>query len=185
MLKKTISYEDFNGKQVEQTCYFHLSKSELVELEMSRPGGLQAWLQRIIEAEDGKSLMEEFKNLILKAYGKRTEDGSGFRKSQALREEFEASQAYDTLFMEVATDADAAAAFVNGIVPNNMQTELAKLTKTEATEAIDQARGMSPSDRNVFERNESEVITLTPAQLREMDAKQLQEGLASGLYKLP
>lgn len=127
MLKKTITYEDFNGETITEDYFFHLSKAELVELEMSHDGGLSASLQRIIDTEDAKNIIAEFKNIILTAYGKRSDDGRRFVKNQTLREEFESTEAYSALFMELVTDTDAAVEFINGIVPAGMTEEAVKL----------------------------------------------------------
>lgn len=133
MLKKTITYEDFNGDTVSEDFFFHLSKAELVELELSHRGGLSEALKRIVASEDGKSIIAEFKNIILGAYGKRSDDGRRFIKTQELRDEFESSEAYSVLFMEMVTDAEAAAEFVNGVIPKNLAEEAAKLAaRTES-----------------------------------------------------
>jgi hypothetical protein len=128
VLKKTITYEDFNGETVSEDFFFHLSKAELVEMEMSHDGGLADSLQKIIADQDGKSIIAEFKNIILGAYGKRSEDGKRFVKNATTREEFESSEAYSALFMELVTNADAAVEFINGIVPGNLGEETAKVT---------------------------------------------------------
>lgn len=128
MLKKTISYTDFNGDDVSEDFYFHLSKAELVELELSYKGGLEAAIKRIVEAEDGKAIIGEFKKIILSSYGQRSEDGKRFIKNQTLRDEFESTEAYSTLFMELVTDADKAAEFVRGVIPKDLVEETTKLT---------------------------------------------------------
>ena len=128
MLKKTITYQDFNGDEVVEDFFFHLSKAELVEMELSHKGGLSDALQRIIAAEDGKGIVDEFKKIILGAYGKRSEDGKRFVKNANIREEFESSEAYSSLFMELVTDTDAAVEFINGIVPQNLAEDTAKIT---------------------------------------------------------
>ncbi len=120
MLKKTITYVDFNGDEVSEDLFFHLNKAELVELELSHQGGLADSLQRIVDAEDGKAIIAEFKSIILGSYGKRSTDGKRFVKNQQLRDEFESSEAYSTLFMELVTDTDAAIEFVKGIIPAGM-----------------------------------------------------------------
>ena len=127
MLKKTITYVDFNGDEVSEHFFFHLSKAELVELEMSHQGGLQEAIRRIVEAEDGKAIIAEFKNIILSSYGQRSADGKRFIKNQTLRDEFESTEAYSTLFMELVTDADKASEFVSGVIPQDMAEEAAKL----------------------------------------------------------
>lgn len=128
MLKKTVTYEDFNGNEVTEDLFFHLSKAELIELELSREGGFSERLKKVIEAEDGKAIIEEFKTILMMAYGQKSEDGKRFIKNQTLRDEFESSEAYSTLFMSLVTDADAAARFVNGIVPSGLVEEAAEIT---------------------------------------------------------
>lgn len=155
MLKKTITYEDFNGETVSEDFFFHLSKAELVELEMSHKGGLSESLQRIIKAEDNAALIKEFKNLILSSYGKRSDDGKRFVKNEQVREEFVSTEAYSALFMELVTDTDAAIEFVKGVIPSNLSEETAKVT---ALEAVPQ-----PEPRIV-----------SPAEVKEMSAEDLQ-----------
>lgn len=117
MLKKTITYVDYDGNERTEDFYFNLSKAEIAEMELSTAGGLDKMINRIIAEQDGKRIIELFKNLVLKAYGKKSDDGKRFIKSKELAEEFSQTEAYSDLFMELATDAKAAAAFVNGIVP--------------------------------------------------------------------
>jgi len=131
LLKKTITYKDFNDEEVTEDFFFHLSKAELVELEMSHKGGLSAALERIIAAEDNQSIIAEFKNIILSAYGKRSEDGKRFIKTQELRDEFTSSEAYSTLFMELVTNTDAASEFINGVIPQDMVEEAKKLVAAD------------------------------------------------------
>ena len=127
MIKKTIPYTDYNGNERKEDFYFNLSKAEVMEMEMSTQGGLAEMIQRVVAAQDQVSIIKIFKDLILKAYGVKSPDGKRFIKSKELSDEFSQTEAYSNLFMELATDADAAAAFVNGIVPAEMakQAELA------------------------------------------------------------
>lgn len=133
MLRKIIKYTDlFTNKEVEETFYFHLSKAELVELEMSTEGGLSESLKRIVESEDGKQIIAEFKNIILMAYGQRSEDGRFFKKTQELRDEFASSEAYSALFMEMVTDTNAGIEFITGVVPAGLAEEAAEIARKEA-----------------------------------------------------
>jgi hypothetical protein len=131
VLKKTITYDDFDGNSISEDFFFHLSKAELVELEMSHEGGLSASLQRIVNAEDGKGIVQEFKNIILTAYGKRSDDGKRFVKNSLIREEFASTPAYSALFMELVTDTDAAIEFINGVIPAGMAEEAARIADIE------------------------------------------------------
>lgn len=117
MYKKTIKYVDYNDVEREEDFYFNLSKAELMEMELGTTGGLEHRINKIIATKDHKSIIEMFKKLVLDAYGEKSDDGKRFVKSEELKKSFEQSEAYSELFMELATDADAAAAFVNGIVP--------------------------------------------------------------------
>lgn len=128
MIKKTMTYTDYDGNQRTEDFYFNLTKAEVAEMEMSTAGGLDKMINRIIAEQDGKRIIELFKDLVLRSYGKKSDDGRRFIKSQELREDFAQTEAYSDLFMELATDADAAAKFVNGIVPNIPETKPA-LTK--------------------------------------------------------
>lgn len=117
MLKKTITYKDYLGNEKTKDCWFNLSKSEIMEMELSTPGGLTATLNKVIAAQDAPSIIKIFKDLVLKSYGVISPDGEQFIKSEQLRTEFSQTVAYDQLFMELATDAEKAAEFVNGIIP--------------------------------------------------------------------
>lgn len=166
MLKKTITYQDHNGETVSEDFFFHLSKAELVELELSHQGGLSAALQRIIEAEDGKGIIAEFKKIILGAYGKRSEDGRRFIKNQEIREEFESSEAYSALFMELVTNTDSAVEFVNGVIPTGMLEEAARIADNPPVIA-------AVPDPEVVSRKT--LDELSPEKLAELNAR-----LASG-----
>lgn len=120
MLKKTITYIDYNGVERTEDKYFNLSKAEIMEMELSTTGGLAEMITKIVAAQDTPALIKIFKNLILKAYGEKSPDGKRFIKSEELSTEFSQTEAYSQLFMELATNADAAAEFVNGIVPGDM-----------------------------------------------------------------
>lgn len=117
MLKKTMTYIDYNGNERTEDFYFNLTKAELMEMELSVNGGLEATIQSIIAAQNTAKLVEIFKDLILRAYGEKSLDGKHFVKSKEISAAFSQTEAYSDLFMELATDADSASAFVNGIVP--------------------------------------------------------------------
>lgn len=133
MLKREITFEDFNGEQATETLWFHLSKSEMIELDADHEGGLDATIKRIIKTNDRQGLVREFKRLILLAYGEKSEDGKRFVKSDAIREAFQQTAAYDAMFMELATNDVAAANFMKGILPKDMAAEVAKLENETPT----------------------------------------------------
>lgn len=126
MLKKTISYVDYNGTKRTEDFYFNLTKAEISEMELEIPGGMSEMLKRITAAQDTPTLVKIFKDLILRSYGVKSDDGRRFIKSQQLKEEFSQTEAYSELFMELATNADAASAFINGIIPADIAKESKK-----------------------------------------------------------
>lgn len=117
MLKKTITYTDYDGNTRTEDFYFNLNKAEIAEMELSTNGGMEKMLTQIVNSQDGKRIMEVFKGIILKAYGVKTADGKRFEKSEEISKAFEQTEAYSELFMELVTDAEKAAAFINGIIP--------------------------------------------------------------------
>lgn len=119
MLKKTITYTDYNGHQRTEDFYFNLNKAELVELELSASGGLTVMMDRVIAAEDNPTLFKIFKDLVLKAYGIKSDDGRKFIKNQAVRDDFAQTEAYSVLVMELVSDAEKAAEFFNAIIPQD------------------------------------------------------------------
>jgi len=118
MLKKTITYTDYNGTERTEDFFFNLTKAEIVQMELSVNGGLDVLLEKIVKTQDSPKLIEIFKDLILKSYGEKSDDGRRFVKSEELSQAFSHTEAYSELYMELAFDSDAAVAFVNGIIPN-------------------------------------------------------------------
>ena len=99
MLKKTITYTDYDGVQRTEDFYFNLSKAEIAEMELSTAGGLDKTINRIVAEQDGARIIALFKDLVLKSYGKKSDDGRRFIKNQELRDDFAQTEAYSDLFM--------------------------------------------------------------------------------------
>jgi hypothetical protein len=117
MLKETITYFDFDGNERTESFYFNLTKAECMEMELSTSGGLEKSIQRIIEAKDNAQIVDTFKKIILKAYGEKSADGKHFFKSPEISNAFASTEAYSDLFMRLASSAEEATRFVNGIIP--------------------------------------------------------------------
>lgn len=127
MLKKTIEYTDYNDVKRKEDFYFNLTKAEIMEMELSTTGGLAEMIQKIIDTQDTPQIIKLFKDLVLKAYGEKSADGKRFIKNDNIRDGFAQTEAYSDLFMELATDANAAASFVNAIVPKDLEVPQDKL----------------------------------------------------------
>ena len=124
MYKKTITYPDYNGEEIKEDFYFNLTKAEILEMQLEKEGGLAEKIQALVDSKNVPELIKIFKELILRSYGKKSDDGKRFIKSPELSREFTQTEAYSELFMELATDSDAASAFINGIIPANLAKEL-------------------------------------------------------------
>lgn len=117
MLKLNRTYTDFSGNQRTEDFFFNLTKAECLEMELSTEGGMEQMMRRIIAAQDMPTIAATFKKIILSAYGEKSPDGRRFIKSKELSDAFSQTNAYSDLYWELSTDADAAAKFVNGIIP--------------------------------------------------------------------
>ena len=130
MIKKTVTYVDFDNNERTETHYFNLNQSELIEIAIDIPDDVsqtvgsdpnnfdrEAVATGLIEKMGQKGIMGFVKELLLKSYGIKSEDGRRFIKTPALSEEFSQTIAFDTIFMELMADDKAAADFVNGVVP--------------------------------------------------------------------
>lgn len=133
MLKKTITYTDYDGNERTEDFYFNLTKAELTEMQLSQNGGLEKLLKKIVAEQNSARIVEMFKDIIFRAYGEKSLDGKRFIKKDKdgnlLADAFAETEAYSDLFMELATDADAAAAFINGIIPKDLATQVEEQQK--------------------------------------------------------
>ena len=126
MLKKTITYTDFNDVERTEDFYFNLKKSELMELQLGIDGGMTQYIQKLVSAQDMPKLMDLFKKIIKTAYGVKSDDGRRFIKSDEIFKEFEETEAYSELFMEISTDDKKAADFFNAIIPPELVADAQK-----------------------------------------------------------
>lgn len=149
MLKRTIKYKDlFTDEPTEGVYYFNLSKPELIEMEVSHMRGFEDHMQAIIDSQDRGRLLAEFKSLILMSYGERSEDGERFVKSEEITLKFTQTAAYQALYLELATDENAAAEFILGVVPKDLSEavkEQQPLTPPNITPVVPKLTGTDPT----------------------------------------
>lgn len=143
MLKKTFQYTDFNGNEQEETFYFNLSKSEVIEYELQERAGMSTTLQRIVEERDNQKILAHFKDLVMKSVGRKSDDGRRFVKNDEIREDFLASPAYDEMFIWLMSEPGAGAEFVNNVLPQDVDEFVKKVDSgQQATKSV-----KKPSDR--------------------------------------
>ncbi|MBP5596995.1 MAG: hypothetical protein J6Y02_16545 [Pseudobutyrivibrio sp.] len=126
MLKRTETFTDFDGNTRTEDFYFNLTKAELTEMQMSEVGGLEKRLRGIIMAQDGVRIMSFFKDILLKSYGVKSADGRRFIKNDEVRKDFEETEAYSQIFMDLVTDADKMADFIKAVIPSDLSEQVDK-----------------------------------------------------------
>lgn len=146
MLKKTITYKDYDGVERKEDFYFNMSKAEILEMQMSTEGGLRKLYEKIIQAQDVPKIVYHFKKLILDAYGEKSADGKRFIKSKELSEAFSQTEAYSNLYIELATDAKAATDFMNELFPSQVIDEIAQKFEENNNEVATKAPSLLPSN---------------------------------------
>lgn len=200
MLKKTIKYTNpFTDEEVSEEHYFHISKADLVQMEMEEHGarykkdgqeltGMQAKLQRIIDSQDGRAIMGELRDIIRRSHGRK--DGDRFIKTATTWEEFSSTEAYSQLVFDLCTDAVAAAEFMNGIIPNNLEQIAAEVRAIAEKEEGEEPTSVPAIAENGGAKAQSSVPetkveprVITPAEMADMNAEDLKAGLADGRYK--
>lgn len=123
MLKKTITCEDFDGNTYTEDYWFHLNKTELAELNLGKKDGFYAFAQKLIKEdtdENREKILEIYRDLILRSFGKKSADGRRFVKSPEMSKEFSETNAFEKLYMELISDEKALAEFFNGVLPKDM-----------------------------------------------------------------
>lgn len=127
MIRKEIKYKDWDDKDQVEVRFFHISEPEffemMVEMGIENPEDLNSLLKKIIETKDHAELLRIFKKIVLMSVGERSEDGVHFRKTDEIRENFASTNAYNVLYVELATDDEKAAEFINGIAPKQKKDQ--------------------------------------------------------------
>lgn len=141
MLKKSITYTDYNGEQRTDECYFNLSKAELSEMYVSEKGGIDKFIEKIIEAQDSKKVWALFKDIVLSSYGEKSADGKYFIKKKTvegetirLADQFEQTEAFSELMMELLSDENKSAEFISGLLPKELADEVTKQMDSKKTD---------------------------------------------------
>lgn len=129
MLKKQITYTDYNGITRTETFHFNLNKAELVKMDLLTEGGMEERINKMIESKDHKEIVELLDSIIMKAYGEKSSDGKRLNKSDEISAAFAQTEAYSELFIELMSDADATAKFIAAIVPQEVPTEAVATVK--------------------------------------------------------
>jgi len=166
VLKKTIEYENLDGDKVTEDFYFHLSPAEIAEMELSEPGGLSKRLSGIVESGNPKLIIETFKDILRTSYGRRSEDGKRFVKDAQFWREFTETDAYSQLFIELVTNANSAAEFVNGIIPASVREKVAKMAQTQTPLPIEIEDKRPAWIREDRDPTKAELMAMSPDEMK-------------------
>lgn len=126
MLKKMITYKDYDGNDRTDTLYFHLNKFEWLELETYTKGGLIENLQHAIETGNAKKTIDILKKIILRAYGEKDPETGTFEKNDDIAIRFSKTEAFSELFYELAYNGEASKHFFLGLIPPELRAEAEK-----------------------------------------------------------
>lgn len=118
MFKHTVKYVDFDGNNREEDLYFHLSPAEMTQFEYSVKGGMKNLLEKAIKAQDGPTMMKFYVRMVEMAYGRKSNDGRRFEKSNEIYNDFSQTNAYNAFFMQLVTDEAFAKKFVDAVFPD-------------------------------------------------------------------
>ena len=131
MIVKRIKYTDYDGNEREENFRFNLTEAELMKMEFNTAGGMETMINTILDEKDTKKIGELFDKIILMSYGEKSADGKRFVKSPELSKAFSETEAYTSLYMELLTDEKAAAAFINGLIPQKLANEIQNHQNTQ------------------------------------------------------
>lgn len=124
MYRTDVTYENFDGEQVTETCYFNLTKAEMLQLQLQYPEGYQVYLQRLVDDNNRKAMIDEFKHILSMSYGERSADGRKFVKSEEISNAFMASEAYSELFLKLISEEGYAEKFMSAVMPKDIVAQL-------------------------------------------------------------
>lgn len=122
MIKKLVTYKDFNDMERTDELHFHMTQPELIKLSVSKEGGFERYLNKIIQTNNMKEIVDTLDEVIKLSYGEKTADGR-FEKSPEILNKFVSSEAYNIVFMEIAQNSETAAEFINGVIPKTTKTQ--------------------------------------------------------------
>lgn len=181
MLKKTITYVNpMTDQEVTEDHYFHLSKADLVEMEVSKPGGMQAYITEVVKSDDNAQILSVFRDIVRRSYGRK--DGDRFVRDPQTTEQFMVSEAWSEFLMSLLQDANAAAEFINGVMPRGLDQLAAAQDPANAIPGTTNAIPGTTDPTGLT--NQVAPRVLTPAEVAAMDSDELKSGLATGRYKL-
>lgn len=167
MLKKTMTYEGFNGEPITEDFYFNLSKAELVEMEFTAgKDGFAALMAKIVAEDDREEILKTFKKIILMSIGRRSEDGRRFEKSEQISREFEQTNAFSDLLFEFYSESSSAAEFVTAIVPTDLSNQLDKAIAAGEVQTLNLPDGtkevvQEEAEKSWTDYNEPQLLALS------------------------
>lgn len=157
MFKYNIKYTDYNGIERDEIHYFNLSKAEMMEMELSTQAGVEEMIRMMIATNDNAKIVQTFKELILKSYGIKSEDGRRFIKTKDLRDQFEQSEAYSEFFMKLlANEDELQTKFINGVISG------ANVPNMDEAEAINKLKELGYDTSRIEKMKEDKPADIVP-----------------------
>lgn len=117
MITKIVKYNNVDGEACEEKLYFNLTLSEAMDMEFADGKRLSERLMNVENADEGEQV-NLVQNLILSAYGEKSEDGKRLIKNDEIRENFKQSLVYDAFLRELLANPNEAQKFMETLIPN-------------------------------------------------------------------
>lgn len=143
MIKRTVTYKDYDGNDRKEDLYFNLTQFEATEIAMELPDGTIEELgnsndgkdeivvaTHLVERLGNKGIIDFIKKVVLKSYGVKSPDGRRFIKSEELSTEFSQTPVFSEFMMELLSDDNAASAFISGVIPPDLAAKIADKSTT-------------------------------------------------------
>lgn len=132
MYTRTFTCTGFDGKPYTETYDFHLSKADLLKINLDSFVGLDVLLKKLIDTQNGAEIMKLIDKVIMTSVGKESMDHRHFLQDESIKKDFRESEAYSQLFEELVLNADKAAEFIMSCLPDSIRE---KMLEDKANEA--------------------------------------------------
>ena len=175
MLRKSISYTDFDGNKTAEEVYFNLNKAELIDLEVMAEKPMSQILEEIGKTPNARDVIGLFKLFIDRAYGIKSADGRRFIKNDDILSDFKSFEVYSELLWKIVSDANFAVEFIEGLVPADMLQQAMKENPAKAREfAAEKARLKAQTAKKDQDEKDQEVPYVRSTEVQAMSDEEIE-----------
>lgn len=180
MLAKTITYTDLNGQSQTETLYFNFNQREAAAFIDSIGGDYDAYASKILSTGRVSDIIDFITNILLDAYGQKSEDGKRFIKNAKIRAEFADSIAFAEITEQFLMDPKFSEEFGQELVSSIKRPTEKAATKVDP-EVLQQLQAgtISVADvvKSINNQNDEKVVDIKQSMPNpaKMDSKEQDE----------